>query len=106
MIDGSKTKRVERGAKTMSVNTSVRQALDTIFESDSKLYTKQGWNQRAGYGKRPAILNIDLANAWTRAGYRFSCNDTDQIILNTNKLLVAARAKKIPILYTTTAYCS
>ena len=91
----------------MAVDKDVRAALDTIFAVDSDFYQKRGWNRRSGYGERPAILNIDLANAWTRPGHRFSCNDMDeQIIPGVQRLNAAARAKGVPIIYTTTAFCS
>lgn len=91
----------------MAVDDKIRVALDTIFDVDSNLYTKRGWNQRSGYGERPVILNIDLANAWTRPGYRFSCNNMDEhIIPGVQRLNAAARAKRLPIIYTTTAFCS
>lgn len=91
----------------MSVSSEVQQALDVIFDKDSDTYAKRGWNQRSGYGKSIAILNIDLANAWTRKGYRFTCDDMDEsIIPGTQRLLAAARKKKLPIIYTTTAFCS
>jgi hypothetical protein len=28
--------------------------------------------RRVGFGHRPALINIDLANAWTRVGFRNS----------------------------------
>ena len=91
----------------MPLDDKVREALDTIFSGDAGLYQKRGWNQRSGFGTRPAILNIDLANAWTRQGYRFSCNDMDdQVIPGVQRLLEGARAKQVPIIYTTTAFCS
>ena len=91
----------------MPLDDEVREALDTIFSGDSGLYRKRGWNRRSGFGTRPAILNIDLANGWTRPGYRFSCDDMDErIIPGVQRLLAAARAKRLPIVYTTTAFCS
>ncbi len=45
----------------MLVSDKVRAALDTIFDADSELYKNRGWNQRSGFGERPAVLNIDLA---------------------------------------------
>ena len=91
----------------MAVDKDVRAALDTIFAVDSDFYKNRGWNQRSGYGERPALLNIDLANAWTRPGHRFACNDMDeQIIPGVQRLNAAARAKGVPIIYTTTAFCS
>ena len=91
----------------MPLDDKVREALDTIFSGDSCLYKNRGWNQRSGFGTRPALLNIDLANAWTRPGHRFSCDDMDErIIPGVQRLLAAARAKRVPIVYTTTAFCS
>ncbi len=82
----------------------VQQALDTIFAADSEIYQSRGFQRRIGFGKRPALLIIDLANAWTRPGHKFSCDGMDVIIPTNQKLLEAARKKNIPIIYTTTAY--
>ncbi|MCZ6666929.1 MAG: isochorismatase family protein [Gammaproteobacteria bacterium] len=82
----------------------VRQALKTIFAADSEIYQARGFQRRVGFGKRPALLIIDLANAWTRPGHNFSCDGMDVIIPANQKLLEAARKKNIPIIYTTTAY--
>ena len=82
----------------------VRQALETIFAADSEVYQSRGFQRRIGFGKRPALLIIDLANAWTRPGHSFSCDNMDVIIPTNQKLLEAARKKNIPIIYTTTAY--
>ena len=82
----------------------VRQALETIFAADSEVYQTRGFQRRIGFGKRPALLIIDLANAWTRPGHSFSCDGMDVILPTNQKLLEAARKKNIPIIYTTTAY--
>ncbi len=82
----------------------VRQALETIFAADSEVYQTRGFQRRIGFGKRPALLIIDLANAWTRPGHSFSCDGMDVIIPTNQNLLEAARKKNIPIIYTTTAY--
>ena len=42
------------------------EALEKIFAVDSELYQQRGFQRRIGFGKRPALINIDLANAWTR----------------------------------------
>ena len=88
----------------MTIDDKLRAALDTIFSADAKLYQERGWNQRSGFGTHPAILNIDLANAWTRPGNVFYCDNMDVIIPSTQALLKAARGAGIPIVYTTTAY--
>ena len=64
----------------------------------------RGFQRRIGYGTRPALLVIDMANAWTRPGYAFTCDDMDTIIPATRSLLAAAREKRIPVVFTTTAY--
>ena len=79
-------------------------ALDRIFASDSELYRGRGFMRRVGFGERPALINIDLANAWTREGNPFTCEGMDVIIPGVQRLLAAARAKGAPVVYTTTAY--
>ena len=82
----------------------IKKALETIFDADSKIYQTRGFQRRIGFGRRPALLIIDLANAWTQPGYPFTCDNMEQIIPTNQKLLESARAKNIPIIYTTTAY--
>jgi nicotinamidase-related amidase len=79
-------------------------ALETIFSADSDLYRGRGFMRRIGFGTRPALVNIDLANAWTRPGNAFTCDGMDVIIPGVQRLLDAGRAKGIPIVFTTTAY--
>jgi nicotinamidase-related amidase len=82
----------------------ITEALETIFSADSELYRNRGFMRRIGFGERPALINIDLANAWTRPGNPFTCDGMDVIIPGVQRLLAAGRAKGIPIVYTTTAY--
>src|SRR5436305_10001104 len=79
-------------------------ALESIFSADSDLYQGRGFQRRIGFGERPALINIDLANAWTRPGNPFTCDGMDVIIPGVQRLLAAARAKAVPVIYTTTAY--
>ena len=84
--------------------SDVQQALETIFSADSSVYQQRGFQRRIGFGTRPALIHIDLANAWTRPDNPFSCDGMDTIIPGVQRLNEAARAKAIPIVYTTTAY--
>lgn len=88
----------------MATSDHVREALRTIFDADTGIYQQRGFQRRIGYGSRPALVHIDLANAWTRPGHAFSCDDIDTIIPAVQALNAAGRAKGIPIVYTTTAY--
>ncbi|MEQ9643418.1 MAG: isochorismatase family protein [Alphaproteobacteria bacterium] len=86
------------------MSDELKQALEKVFAADSELYRNRGFQRRIGYGTRPALINIDLANAWTRPGHAFSCDGMDTIIPAVQDLLQASRAKQVPVVYTTTAY--
>ena len=88
----------------MAMGRDITDALETIFSADSELYRDRGFMRRVGYGERPALINIDLANAWTRPGNPFTCEGMGTIIPGVQRLLAAGREKTIPIVFTTTAY--
>ena len=82
----------------------ITDALETIFSADSELYRNRGFMRRVGFGRRPALINVDLANAWTRPGNPFTCDGMDVILPGVRRLLRASRAKGAPVVFTTTAY--
>jgi maleamate amidohydrolase len=86
------------------VSRDITSALETIFSADSELYRNRGFMRRIGFGERPAQIHIDLANAWTRPGNPFTCDGMETIIPGVQRLLAAGREKRIPIVFTTTAY--
>ena len=88
----------------MSADAEVLAALRTIFDADTGIYRERGFQRRIGYGRRPALVHIDLANAWTRPDHAFSCDGMDTIIPAVQALNEAGRAKGIPVVFTTTAY--
>jgi len=87
-----------------SQGDEIREALEKIFSADSTVYQQRGFQRRIGFGERPALINIDLANAWTRPGNPFTCEGMDTIIPGVQRLLAAARPKAVPVVFTTTAY--
>jgi maleamate amidohydrolase len=86
------------------MSTELQRLLEETFSKDSAEYSHRGFQRRVGYGKRPAIVHIDMANAWTRPGHAFPCEKMAVIIPACQELNAAARAKGVPIVYTTTAY--
>jgi nicotinamidase-related amidase len=88
----------------MAYDPEIVEALERIFSADTSIYRQRGFQRRVGFGERPALIHIDLANAWTRPGNPFSCDNMNTIIPAVQKLNAAGRTKGIPIVYTTTAY--
>tara|TARA_Y100000748_G_C15411664_1_gene455660 strand:- start:20 stop:721 length:702 start_codon:yes stop_codon:yes gene_type:complete len=81
--------------------------LEQAFAESTKLYEERGFKRRIGFGKRPALISVDLANAWTRPGNPFTCDQEkmdDEIIPGMKRLLKSFREKKFPIVHVTTAY--
>jgi hypothetical protein len=77
----------------MRDDDAVRAALETIFDADTGIYRERGFQRRVGFGTRPALVHIDLANAWTRPGHAFSCDGMETIIPAVQALNDAGRAK-------------
>jgi maleamate amidohydrolase len=59
---------------------------------------------RFGFGKKPALIVIDMAYGWTDPAYAGGSARLDPAIAAIRQLLAPARAKGIPIIYTTSPY--
>lgn len=88
-------------------NAQLDKMLNDAFAAASALYKDRGFQRRVGWGKKPALVSVDLANAWTRPGNPFTCDqekmDTE-IIPGMQSLLKAFRAAHFPVVHVTTAY--
>lgn len=83
----------------------VQEALKKVFAYNEAIYHERGFlKKRIGPGAWPAILVIDLAYAWTKPGHSLSCDNMDEVIANTNRLLKVGREKGVPIVFTTMSY--
>ncbi len=81
--------------------------LEKAFEEATKLYKRRGFQRRVGFGAKPALISVDLANAWTREGNPFTCDQrkmNEEIIPSMQSLLKSCRKNKIPVVHVTTAY--
>ncbi len=86
---------------------------DVLTETDREVFGAAGWGRRAGYGKRPAIMVIDVNYNFCgdRAEpilesikrWRYSCGPEawDRGIPAIRRILDVARAKRLPVVYTT-----
>ena len=68
--------------------SEVLDAVNTLLAHNAELHRSRGsfFLKRLGFGARPALLNIDLANAWTRAGSPYACDGMDEIIPGVQRL--------------------
>jgi N-carbamoylsarcosine amidase len=80
-------------------------ALQRAFDASTRIYQERGFQRRIGFGRRPALISVDLANAWTRPGNPFTCDGMeDRIMPGMQRLLRACRQNGHPVVHITTAY--
>ncbi len=88
-----------------NTDEEARRMLADAMQSVDDYYRRQGiFQDRFGFGEKPAIVVVDFAYGWTDASYAGGSNRLNSPVDNTRKLLDAARPKKIPIIYTTSTY--
>lgn len=73
------------------------------MSDDLDIYEKQGFGNRMGFGKRPALLIIDFINAFNDPD-QFGGGNIQEAIDNTAELLDLARHLDLPIAFTTHVY--
>ena len=66
-------------------------------------YEQAGIKRRLGFGTRPAIVVVDLSNAFTHATTAVG-SDLNDVVASTRLLLDAARAANVSIVFTTISY--
>ncbi|MBK35463.1 MAG: isochorismatase [Gemmatimonadetes bacterium] len=77
---------------------SIQRAIDSV----RSFYEEQGiFMKRFGYGERPAMVIIDMAYGWTDPEYATGSARLDDAVEGIQALLPVARAKHVPIIYTT-----
>jgi nicotinamidase-related amidase len=68
-------------------------------------YKERGIFQgRFGFGQSPALVVIDMAYGWTDSAYAGGSARLDGAVAAIRQLLPAARAKSVPVVYTTSPY--
>jgi maleamate amidohydrolase len=68
-------------------------------------YKQRGIFQgRFGFGRSPALVVIDMAYGWTDPAYAGGSARLDTAVAAIRQLLAAARAKKVPVFYTTSSF--
>ncbi len=77
-------------------------ALQRAFDESTRIYKERGFQRRIGFGRHPALISVDLANAWTKPGNPFTCDGMDErIIPGMQRLLQACCANGHPVVHVT-----
>lgn len=72
---------------------------DVIPRAEQDLYAEGGWGGRVGYGRRPAILVVDMYRAFVDPAYPFSTPDAPRTVRAIRALLDRARASGCPVFF-------
>lgn len=86
-----------------------------LTDRDRRIFSSAGWEQRIGYGERPALIVVDVNVNFVGEEpepilesirkWPMSCGEDGWAAMAViNKLLAASRAKGIPVIYTTFAW--
>ncbi|MAN25233.1 MAG: carbamoylsarcosine amidase [Gemmatimonadetes bacterium] len=92
------------GSPALRMPDELRGPLKIHLEELKSRFLELGWGTRSGFGKRPALIVIDLALWWTRPGRPPMGSNVDTIVENTCEILSVAREACIPIIFTTYDY--
>jgi maleamate amidohydrolase len=71
--------------------------------SDLDVYEKQGFGNRSGFGKKPALVIVDFVNGFNDPD-QFGGGNIPQAIAATARLLEAARRANLPVAFTRVVY--
>ena len=71
--------------------------------NDTSIYQRQGFGNRMGFGRKPALLIIDFNNAFNDPA-QFGGGNIPDAIAHTKDLLALARHMELPVAFTTHVY--
>lgn len=92
------------GSKQLQLPDELRGPLKAHLSDLLEQYKELNWAGRVGFGKRPALIVIDLALKWTKPDCYPLGSSVDSVVEATVSLLDYARRAEIPIFFTTYDY--
>ncbi len=75
----------------------------TDFHESQQLYQERGFGRRIGFGQHPALLIVDVIQAFTNPASPLG-SDLDTVVYAIQRLLDIARSKSVPVVFTTVGY--
>lgn len=72
---------------------------DVVPPEERALYERGGWGGVAGFGRKPALLVVDMYTAFVDPAYPFSSPDAPAAVAQIRQVLDQARASGMPVLF-------
>src|SRR6185437_9502710 len=82
------------GSADLRLPDELRGPLQAHLAELRKRYQARSWGGRVGFGRKPALLVIDLALWWTDSRSQSQGSDVDSVVEATCRLLRVARTAK------------
>ena len=89
------------GSEDLRLPDELRAPLKAHLAALRKRYLARSWAGRVGFGRKPALIVIDLALWWTDPRSQSQGSNVDSVVDATCRILKAARTARIPIFFTT-----
>lgn len=77
--------------------------MSTEQHPDEQFFRERGFGRRIGFGRKPALLVVDLTRGFTDASRPLG-STLDGQVEATNRLLTAARDKQVPVFFSSVRY--
>jgi maleamate amidohydrolase len=74
-----------------------------LLQQAGALYDRRGFKHRVGFGRRPAVIVVDLMRGFTDPACPLG-SDLDGVVRATRRILAIARQRRVPILFTAIEY--
>jgi maleamate amidohydrolase len=91
------------GSPELRLPADVRGPLLAHMKDLRSRYLQRRWGSGVGFGARPAVVAIDLARFWLDPAQQIG-SSLDAVIDSVCRVLMAARAARVPVFFTTFAY--
>lgn len=83
---------------------ALEQLRAAMAEVDAFYKSRGIFQGKFGFGRKPALVVIDMAYGWTDPSYAGGSARLDSTVATIRELLAAARSKHVPIYYTTSVF--
>jgi maleamate amidohydrolase len=97
---------LDRRARNCQIGTAVpprKESIMTEPHQDEAFFRERGFGLKIGFGERPALIVIDMVNAFTNPQMMLGAN-LDREVAAISPLLALAHERNIPVFFSTVIY--